>query len=76
MSTGACYAVWAYDPQGRATSNEYQVTQKKHSSPLNANGCITVTNALNKQTINRFDGIVGASQTLAPLLPKAPPHYL
>jgi len=57
---GARYATWAYDVQGRAISSEHAGGAEKTLLAFNADGSTTVTNALNKQTIYRFDDIAGA----------------
>lgn len=57
---GARYATWTYDAQGRAISSEHAGGAEKTLLTFNADGSTTVTNALNKQTIYRFDDIAGA----------------
>lgn len=57
---GARYATWTYDAQGRAISSEHAGGAEKTLLAFNADGSTTVTNALNKQTIYRFDDIAGA----------------
>jgi len=46
--------------QGRAISSEHAGGAEKTLLAFNADGSTTVTNALNKQTIYRFDDIAGA----------------
>jgi YD repeat-containing protein len=57
---GARYATWVYDAQGRAISSEHAGGAEKTLLAFNTDGSTTVTNALNKQTIYRFDDIAGA----------------
>ena len=57
---GKRYATWAYDAQGRAISSEHVGGAEKTLLAFNADGSTTVTNALNKQTIYRFDDVAGA----------------
>jgi YD repeat-containing protein len=57
---GARYATWTYDAQGRAISSEHAGGAEKTLLAFNADGSTTVTNALNKKTIYRFDDIAGA----------------
>jgi YD repeat-containing protein len=56
----ARYATWTYDAQGRAISSEHAGGAEKTLLAFNTDGSTTVTNALNKQTIYRFDDIAGA----------------
>lgn len=57
---GARYATWTYDTKGRAISSEHVGGAEKALLAFNADGSTTVTNALNKQTVYRFDDIAGA----------------
>ncbi len=61
---GARYATWAYDAQGRAISSEHAGGAEKTLLAFNTDGSTTVTNALNKQTIYRFDDIAGARRVI------------
>lgn len=61
---GARYATWTYDAQGRAISSEHAGGTKKTLLAFNADGSTTVTNALNKKTIYRFDDIAGARRVV------------
>lgn len=61
---GVRYATWQYDAQGRAISSEHAGGAEKTSLTFNADGSTTVTNALNKQTIYRFDDVAGARRVV------------
>ncbi len=61
---GKRYATWAYDAQGRAISSEHAGGADKTLLTFNADGSTTVTNALNKKTIYRFDDIAGARRVV------------
>jgi YD repeat-containing protein len=61
---GKRYATWTYDAQGRAISSEHAGGAEKTLLSFNADGSTTVTNALNKQTIYRFDDIAGARRVV------------
>ncbi len=58
------YATWTYDAQGRTISSEHAGGVEKTLLAFNADGSTTVTNALNKQTIYRFDDIAGARRVV------------
>lgn len=58
------YATWSYDAQGRAISSEHAGGAEKTLLAFNTDGSTTVTNALNKQTIYRFDDIAGARRVV------------
>jgi YD repeat-containing protein len=57
--SGARFATWTYDAQGRAISSEHAGGADKTQLSFNADGSTTVTNALLKKTIYRFDDIAG-----------------
>ncbi|RYG17239.1 MAG: RHS repeat protein [Chitinophagaceae bacterium] len=57
---GIRYATWKYDAQGRAISSEHAGGAEKTLLAFNIDGSTTVTNALNKQTIYRFEEVGGA----------------
>ncbi|PUA28411.1 MAG: hypothetical protein B0W54_18330 [Cellvibrio sp. 79] len=61
---GKRYATWTYDAQGRAISSEHAGGADKTLLSFNTDGSTTVTNALNKQTIYRFDDIAGARRVV------------
>lgn len=51
---GIRYATWTYDDQGRAVSSEHANGAEKITLRFNTDGSTTVTNALGKQTVYRF----------------------
>jgi YD repeat-containing protein len=52
--TGARYATWTYDSQGRAVSSEHAGGAERTTLTYHADGRTTVTNALGKQTTYHF----------------------
>lgn len=61
---GVRYAIWAYDELGRAISSEHAGGTEKAQISFNADGSSTVTNALGKKTIYRYDYIAGARRAI------------
>jgi YD repeat-containing protein len=61
---GVRYATWAYDELGRAISSEHAGGAERTQISFNADGSSTVTNALGKQTIYRFNYITGARRVV------------
>lgn len=61
---GIRYATWSYDAQGRAISSEHAGGAEKGTVVFNADGSTTLTDALNKQTIYRFDDVAGARRVV------------
>ena len=57
--TGARYATWSYDEEGRAISSEHAGGTDSYAITYHPDGSRTVTNPLGKQTVYRFTTING-----------------
>lgn len=62
---GIRYATWTYDDQGRAVSSEHANGAEKITLRFNTDGSTTVTNALGKQTVYRFQAFQGVPRITA-----------